>query len=79
MLVLVPDPEVEPVLEPVFVPVFEPVFEPALEPVFEPDVLVATPVGLELVGTTAGTEVQALSYAIRLVLDCLGTEAAGTE
>jgi hypothetical protein len=37
------------------------------------------PVGFEAVGTTAGTLVQALSYTMRFVLDCLGTEAAATE
>lgn len=73
----------EPVLLPLE-PVVDPGFEPD-EPVFElvveldEDELVAAPVGLELVGTTAGTEVQALSYAIKLVLDCLGTEEAATE
>lgn len=33
----------------------------------------------EVAGAVVGTEVQALSYATRAVLDCFGTEAAGTE
>jgi hypothetical protein len=49
-----------------------PLLEPALEPALEP-------VGFDAVGTTAGTLVQALSYTIRFVLDCFGTEAAATE
>lgn len=67
-----PWPPVEPVLEPVFEPVLDPVFEPVfdpVEPVVEPDEdedpddeePVAAPVGFEDVGTTAGTEEQALS------------------
>lgn len=55
---------VEPVFDPVLVlldPV-DPVVEP-VDPVVVPDddELVAAPVGLAAVGTTAGTEVQALS------------------
>jgi hypothetical protein len=56
-----------PAVEPV-VPVFEPVLDPVVEPVLpEPEVEllvvepVLAPVGFEDVGTTAGTEVQALS------------------
>jgi hypothetical protein len=54
------------VLVPALAPVFAPEFDPVEAPVLEP---VLAPVGFEAVGTTAGTEVQALSYAARLVLD----------
>jgi hypothetical protein len=52
------------------------VVEPVLEVEVEP---VLAPVGFEEVGTTAGTDVQALSKTTRMVLDCVGTEAAATE
>jgi hypothetical protein len=48
--------------EPAFEPVVEPVFEPVLLPVLDDELdPVAAPVGLEVVGTTSGTEVHALS------------------
>lgn len=43
---------------PLFEPLFDPVLLPVLEELLDP---VATPVGFEVVGTTSGTEVHALS------------------
>lgn len=56
------------------------VFKPApllllVEPV--PAVEISRPCGLAVVGTTAGTPVQALSYATRLVLAGFGGGDAG--
>lgn len=57
-------------------PVLE--LDPVLLPVLDEDP-VAAPVGFEVVGTTAGTSEQDLSYATRFVEDCAGTDAAATE
>jgi hypothetical protein len=48
------------------------VFEGVLDPVL-------TPLGFEAVGTTIGTELQALSYAMRLALDWVGMADAMQE
>lgn len=40
---------------------------------------VARPWGLDVVGTTEGTEVHALSYATKFVLVCVGMADAATE
>jgi hypothetical protein len=52
------DPVFEPAVDPVLPPALEPVLVPVLEELLDP---VAAPVGFDAVGTTAGTEVHALS------------------
>jgi hypothetical protein len=78
-LALVVRPRFGPVA-PLPVLVLAPVLAP-LPPVVVPALLLLSlaPVGLAVVGTTAGTEVQALSKTTILADDWVGTEAAATE